>query len=294
MQGSISSDVLPVTVLIPTIGRSELLKHCLESVALCEPRAAEIIVIDQSGDDAVRSVVARFSESGARLVRTHVRNRSVAVNYGMKQATHDIVLITDDDCTVEPSWVGGAWKHMSNDERTIVTGRVLPVGDMMAIPSLMGAETPYDYTGELHDDVMSGCNMACSRTRFVDFGGFDERFNRLQDNDFCYRWLRSGRPLHYDPDLLVWHHAWRTPAELKNHYRTYARGKGVFYAKHLRRRDRGVARFLARDIRRAARGVASRVVHGRSEWPDARRALPLGVLLGLVQGWKVFGTEPKR
>ena len=122
-------------------------------------------------------------------------------------------------------------------------------------------------------------------------GGFDDRFDRLQDNDFCYRWLRSGQALHYDPELLVWHHAWRSPAELERHYRAYARGQGVFYAKHLRQRDLGVLPFLVRDLRRSARGVASRLVNGRRQWPDARRALPYGVFLGLIQGWKAFGPR---
>jgi GT2 family glycosyltransferase len=291
MEREDANDVLSVSVVIPTIGRAELLRHCLESISLCRPKPAEIVVVDQGGDDSVSAAVGEFSATGARVVRSEIRNRSSAVNLGMREVAHDAVLITDDDCTVDPSWVQTAWTHLSRDGEAIVTGRVLPVGEVLAIPSLMGLDIPYDYTGELHDDALCGCNMACSRSVFLSFGGFDRRFNRLQDNDFCYRWLRAGRRLHYDPQLLVWHPAWRTPAELEHHFRTYARGKGAFYAKHLRQRDLGMLRFLARDVRRTARGLASQLVHGRSEWPDARRVLAGGVLRGLVEGWSSFGRR---
>jgi GT2 family glycosyltransferase len=156
----------------------------------------------------------------------------------------------------------------------------------------MGDPMPHEYTGEMHYDVLFGCNMACSRSRFLDLGGFDERVKLAEDNDFCYRWLRAGERLRYDPDFLIWHHAWRTREDLQRHFAAYARGQGIFYAKHLRRHDLVIVRFLARDFRRATRGVASRILRGRSEWPDARLALPRGVISGLVSGWFACGDEP--
>jgi GT2 family glycosyltransferase len=287
-------DALPASVVIPTIGRAELLDRCLESISQCRPRAAEIIVVDQSRDNAVCLVVERFSQIGARVLSCSVRDRSVAVNRGMGEAQHDIVLVTDDDCTVAPSWVATAWNHLSGDPGAIVTGRVLPVGDAVAVPSLMGDPMPHEYTGGMHYDVLFGCNMACSRSRFLGLGGFDERVKLAEDNDFCYRWLRAGERLRYDPDFLIWHHAWRTPEDLQRHFAGYARGQGIFYAKHLRRHDLGIVRFLARDLRRAMRGIASRILRGRSEWPDARLALPRGVISGLVSGWPAFGHEAER
>jgi GT2 family glycosyltransferase len=281
----------PVSVVVPTIGRAALLEACLSSVAECRPRAADILVVDQSGGQAVASVVTQFADDGARLLRSTVRDRSLAVNQGMREAHHEVVLVTDDDCTVAPTWVETAWAQLSRDPDSIVTGRVLPVGDAVAVPSLVGANEPHDYTGESNYDVLFGCNMACSRSRFLSLGGFDERVKLAEDNDFCYRWLKRGGRLHYDPSLLIWHHAWRTPAELERHFRGYARGQGIFYAKHLRDGDLEVLRFLVRDLRRAVRGLAARIVRGRSEWPDARLALPRGVTGGLFDGWRAFSSR---
>jgi GT2 family glycosyltransferase len=282
------SPTLPVSVIVPTIGRAALLATCLESVAACDPPPAEILVIDQSGDDAVRSAVDRFAPAGARLLTSEVRDRSRAVNQGMAAAAHELVLVTDDDCTVDPAWVATAWAHLAGDPETIVTGRVLPVGDAIAVPSLVGGDEPRDYTGEIHYDVLFGCNMGCSRSPFLALGGFDERVKLAEDNDFCYRWLAAGKGLHYDPALLIWHHAWRTADQLERHFRGYARGQGIFYAKHLVRGDLGIVRFLLQDIRRSTRAVAARIVRGRSDWPDARLSLPIGVVRGLLEGWRAF------
>jgi GT2 family glycosyltransferase len=281
---------VPISVVVPTIGRAELLDTCLASIAACEPPAAEIITVDQSGDPAVRAAVERHASAGSRLITSTIRDRSVAVNLGMREAQNEVILVTDDDCTVEPSWVAKAWEHLSVDPKAIVTGRVLPGGDAVAVPSLVGTEEPRDFTGEIHDDVLFGCNMACSRSLFLGLGGFDERVKLAEDNDFCYRWLRAGYHLHYDPELLIWHHAWRGPDELRRHFAGYARGQGLFYAKHLRRGDLGVLRFLVRDGRRATRATVARITRGRPEWPDARLSLPRGVSRGLVEGWREFGA----
>jgi GT2 family glycosyltransferase len=283
--------VVPVSVVIATVGPANRVSDCLRSISQCNPRPAEIIVVDQSNDAAVHAAVAGFAAAGTRLLTSPIRGKSPAVNLGMREAAHEIVLLTDDDCTVEPNWAEAAWTFLSRDPGTIVTGRVLPVGDAAGVASLVGLEEARDYTGEIHDDVLFGCNMACPRSPVLALGGFDYRVELVEDNDLCYRWLRAGQRLHYDPSLLVWHHAWRTPRELESQLRGYARSQGIFYAKHLRGKDFGVVRLLVRDARRAARGIASRVVRGRREWPDARLALPYGVVVGVITGWRRFGPR---
>ena len=279
---------MTVTVVIPTYNRGAIVAETVRRLFALTPPPDEIVVVDQSGDPAVASVVSRFEAAGARLLVATFRDRSLAVNLGMREARHELVAVTDDDCTVDPSWIDRAWEHVAADATTIVTGRVLPVGEAVAVPSLVGMEQPCEYTGGLHYDVLFGCNMACSRMRFLDLGGFDERVKLAEDNDFCYRWLRAGRRLRYDPSMLIWHRAWRTPEQLATHFRGYARGQGIFYAKHLRRGDLAVLRFVAQDLRRAARAVVARLVRGRPEWPDARLSLPLGLARGLVQGWRSY------
>ena len=70
-----------------------------------------------------------------------------------------------------------------------------------------------DYTGSITSGVLFPANMVFSRDALSEFGGFDERAGLMlaaEDNDLCYRWLVDGRSLRYEPELVVWHHDWRS------------------------------------------------------------------------------------
>jgi GT2 family glycosyltransferase len=173
-------------------------------------------------------------------------NVAKARNAGLRHARHEVVLFTDDDCTAAESWAGRAWELMRADPDRIVTGRVLPVGRDVA--SIREAEERHDHSGEVRGDALYTGNAAVRRRDLLEFGGFDERFAAAaEDLDLCYRWLRAGRRLWFEPDLVVWHHGWKWPEELAAAHHHYWREQGVFYGKHLRRGDAAMLRFIARD-----------------------------------------------
>jgi GT2 family glycosyltransferase len=284
-------------VVIPTIGRLEPLRRCLEALAACEPGADEVLVVDQSGAPRVHELVAEFSQIRARVVRCAGSGPATGRNTGLRAAQRTIVAMTDDDCTVSTDWVTTAWRLMSADPERIVTGRVLPAGDPRAVPSTNEETTRRDFTGTLRNDVLFSNNVVVNRSLVLREGAFDERFGSEfggEDNDLCYRWLRAGRRLHFEPDLVVWHHDWRTPAQLERQYLRYLRGEGFFYAKHLREGDLRMLRYLARNLVWAMRGVAAGVLTGRPRWTDPRRAILRGVPAGLWHGWRVFWWTSRR
>ena len=282
---------LQVSVVIPTIGRLEQLRACLQSISECDQRAAEILVVDQSGGPEVAALVAEVS--GGRVIPCAGRGISIGMNLGLREAAHDVVLVTHDDCTVAPSWVGVAAAFMAGDPELIVTGRVLPASDdPLAVPSTKDDPRPQDFTGQIHSGALFPNNMALNRAAVLALGGFDERFKAAaEDNEFSYRWLRAGKPLRYEPELVVWHHDWRSPDELERLYVEYWRWQGMFYAKHLRRRDLTMLRFIARDVGYGLRATAARVVRGRPRWTDWRRGILRGLPAGLIKGWRMFPTR---
>jgi GT2 family glycosyltransferase len=292
-----ATEVLPVSVVVPTVGRLEPLRRCLESLATCRPHADQILIVDQSHDPAVAGLVASFASIGARLVPCFGVGASKGRNLGLREAAHDIVLATDDDCTVAPDWVATAWKLMASDPEKILTGRVLPVGDPRAVPSTREQTMRCDFTGVARSDVLSANNMVLNRTLALAEGGFDERFGpneAAEDADFCYRWLKVGRRLEFDPALVVWHHDWRTHAQLEQVYVRYMRGEGFLCAKHLRQGDLRILRHLGHVLLLALRGFASGLLNRRPRWTDPRRGLLRGLPGGLWHGWRVYwrGVTP--
>ena len=283
-----------ISVIIPTIGRPERLRALLASLEECEPAPAEVLVIDQSQSGEVAEVVGEFAALGPRAFACEGTGIARAVNLGLELSAHESVAITHDDCTVAPDWIGVASGLASSDPGAIFTGRVHPAGgDRWSVPSTIEDPIPHDYTGTPQCRVLYPNNMVCPRTGVLAIGGFDTRFGpAAEDNDLCYRWLQGGNRLLYEPVLRVWHHDWRSPAELRDVYRSYGRGQGAFYAKHLRQGDGRMLRFLAEDLYGAVRATAAATV-GRQ--PQRARA-PLGLLRGLpgglLRGWREFGPAP--
>jgi GT2 family glycosyltransferase len=282
----------PVSVVVPTIGRPRQLQACLKSLGACVPAPSEVLIIDQSQTNAVEDLVQAFSAVGARSIRCDGRGIARACNIGLENASGEFVAFTHDDCTVSVDWIKTASRLMSGDPAAIYTGSVLPHGDPWAVPSTIDDPQPHDYTGQKQCTVLYPSNMVCPRSSVLAFGAFDTRFVvAAEDNDLCYRWLRGGNRLLYEPSLRVWHHDWRSPRELRAVYRDYGRAQGAFYAKHLRQGDPRMLRFLAENILGSARATASAIVRRQPE----RLIAPWGVLRGLPgglrRGWREFGPS---
>lgn len=286
-------EALSVTVVIPTIGRAVQLKRALESVTACDPRPAEIVVVDQSNTPEIAEVIGQFSRLGARRLVVTGRSIGQATNAGFEAAAHDTVFVTNDDCIVAPDWIAVGVRELEATPCAIVTGSVHAPANAPDVPSLREDSTPRDFTGTLQDNGLYGANMVMSRAALLAFGGFDPRVRpSAEDNDLCYRWLRADRSLRYVPEMRVWHHDWRTRQQMRALYARYGHGHGMFFAKHLRARDPKIARFVIRDIYKNSRSIAKAVLRGHrppvSAW-EALRHTPKG----MREGWRTFGPPTR-
>jgi glycosyltransferase involved in cell wall biosynthesis len=286
-----AASIVAATVVLPTIGRPELIRACLESLARCDPRAEEILVVDSSDADGVADAVTEFEWAGAHRIYCAPDGLGSAFNLGLREAKHEIVLLTNDDCTVEQSWVEAGRRHSSQNPDAIVTGRVRPRGDPSVVPSTIDDVNAHEYSGATAFVLYTQC-MALHRSAVLGFGGFDGRIRpSAEDNDLSYRWLRAGRRVRYEPDFVAWHEDWRTREQLEVLYVNYGVGQGMVYGKHLRRGDLAVVRYLADALYGASRAALARVVLGRRNQPDPRLGLLRGLPEGLLRGWRV-GADP--
>jgi GT2 family glycosyltransferase len=264
-----------------------------------------VLIVDQSGGPEVRVAAREAVEeapavpAAVRVVTCSGRGIALAMNTGLREAEHDAVLVTNDDCTVASDWAACAWRRLEDRPGVLVSGRVLPGGDGAWVPSVRDDPAPRDFTGELHFGVLYAGNMAVDRRRALELGGFDERGTfrvAAEDNDFCYRWLRAGRPLVYEPAMTVWHHDWRTETELARRWAEYARGQGALYAKHLHAGDRWIVRRVLWDLRAAAGAEIRGLLRRQPRAADDRRAalywLPVGLLEGWLESRRLGRSEP--
>jgi GT2 family glycosyltransferase len=279
-----------ISVVIPTIGRPALLRACLTSVASCAPRAAEVVVVDQSGGDEVDAIVEEFTGAGARRVESGRRGIALGANTGLREASYERVAITHDDCTVDASWAGMAARLIDEHPDEIVTGRVVPHGgDEREVPGSCDRPEPRLFRARRDFWYLRPNNMVVRRAPFLEFGAFDERFERAaEDLDVAYRWIMAGRAIRYEPGLRVTHHHWRTPEQVRETYRVYARGTGMFYAKHLLHGDGLMARAIAGDTLSGLRGRRDALRGSDETWCDDRMGVFPGLYLGLADGVRRF------
>jgi GT2 family glycosyltransferase len=197
----------PVSVVVPTRGRSEALARCLEKLR-AQTVPCELIVVDDApgGDRAVERLAA---ESGARLIQTDGAGPAAARNAGARAASHRVVCFTDDDCLPDPRWA--ELLATSCPPEGAVAGETVN-----ARPRDPFAEASQLATSELQRaslDPSTGslgfaptCNLAVARATAQRFP-FDERFPDAagEDREWCARLRAAGAPLRYAPYAVVRH-----------------------------------------------------------------------------------------
>lgn len=223
-----------LSVVIPTLGRSEeMLSDALDSVAACEPRAHEVVVVDGSDDEAARPIVERFAARADGLgvvYRPGPRGASVQRNEGLAAASGDVVLFTDDDAVLAPDLVGVLERVYRDPDLAGATGRVVQeayrsfgnqrsaIRRLLSFGGREGSMTSYGYPRHIQDEdayhdveFMQGCLMS-ARLDLARDVGFDSSLGGprgvalLEDEDFAYRLSRRGR-VGYFPDAVVEHRA---------------------------------------------------------------------------------------
>jgi GT2 family glycosyltransferase len=277
-----------IAAIVPTLDRALELESCLRSMAMSEPRYAEVIVADQGADPSLESRVAAF---GARYLHLSVRGLSHARNAAMALASAPWLHFPDDDCTVAPDLLARVADALArHPDVGFVAARVLtPTGQ----PVMAGMN---DRERELHSPadtlatVMSPGLFVAARV-IARCGGFDERFGvgaewpSGEESDLLFRALAAGERGVYVPTAVVTHpdpFAARDEAARRRRARLYGRGWGALFAKHAAASDAHAFASLQRRYETRALGGAIlsaltlRLTHARRHWES---------WLGRREGW---------
>jgi GT2 family glycosyltransferase len=283
-----------LTVVIPTLGRA-ILQRCLAALAESEARPGQIIVVDQGRMSEIERLTHDFRAAGLDVVYlpSSQKGRAAGLNTGIAQVRTTYLAITDDDCLVAPDWTVRLIAQLRSHARAIVTGRV-EAGDGEVVLSVVTSQLPaVQRRPSIRFDRLSGGNMGMATRLARELGPFDEDscLRTAEDAEFAYRALRAGATIVYAPDAVVSHLGWRNAGERAQQYQSYGSSQGGFYGKYLRRGDAFIALrtvvHLMRSLRRwwigALRGDREQALNGRS--------YVVGLLPGIVAGWRSGRTR---
>lgn len=257
----VERNTLPVSLVIPTRDRPELLRDTLDGVLRGECLPAQLVIADQSKhpvDDLPSNTLVRIH---------HLRLDSVGLsrarNAGIAVADQPIVAFLDDDIVPETGWLRAIHDSLvDGGERSVVTGRVVAVdGHDGIVPSCSPWSEAAEFEGRQFADPLAPGNMAIRRTAFDELGTFDEllgagtRFPSSEDNDFGMRLLDAGYRIRLEPAAVGVHHGVRTGRDILRLDWGYGKGQGAFYAKHDQPGDRHTRARLRRNVRYRLRSM---------------------------------------
>jgi glycosyltransferase involved in cell wall biosynthesis len=241
-----------VSVLICTRDRPEKLRRALLAIAqLSVPLGAdfEVLVLDNGSLNDLTASTCRDLQSAlsGRLRGFHlpIAGKSRAANAGFKLSRGDIVAFLDDDIVPRKDWLAVICQHFSEDPGLgVITGRVelLDKEDLPVGVRLSDRRTVLRDLADLY--LLIGCNLAIRREVVDRIGLFDvnlgpgSRAGFHEDHDFFYRAWRAGEKVVYEPSLFVYHgHGRQSAAQEVSIKRSYAMGRGAFFAKQILKCD---------------------------------------------------------
>jgi glycosyltransferase involved in cell wall biosynthesis len=197
-----------LSVVIPTLGRPQLLDACLDALSRCEWHgdAIEVVVVDDGPSERTRCAVARWDAALAArgmalryVASPGPHGPAAARNRGWRAARGRIVAFTDDDTLPQAQWLVAGVRAFDEGAEA-AWGRIV-----MPIPAC-----PTDYERDANGLERAGfvtANCFVLRTLLARLDGFDERFRVAwrEDSDLYFRLLECAARIVHVPQAVVVH-----------------------------------------------------------------------------------------
>ncbi len=222
------SELPPVSIIIPTRNRVDLLRTCVEGVASTDYPDIEVIVVDNDSDDPeTLAYLSGLDSAGYQVLRhSGVFNYSAINNRAAKMAGGRLLCLLNNDIEmVQPDWLKiMAVQAQRKDVGAVGAqllypdGRIQHAGVTIGMGNAAGHSHRFlkpDEEGYFHRHALPHFTMAVTaaclvvdRDRFWAVGGLNEKdfavaFN---DVDLCLRLNLKGWQSLYEPRARLIHH----------------------------------------------------------------------------------------
>jgi GT2 family glycosyltransferase len=202
--------IFPVSVVIPTYQREQVLLDTVRNLLAIQPPAVEILVMDQTirHGTTVDDQLSTWEIAG-RIRWLLLTEPSIprAMNQGLLAASHEIVLFLDDDIRPEP---GLLCAHLAAHRETgaaLVAGRVIQPWQER-VDFTHDTKVHFASLQQLWIDDFMGGNFSVKRDVAVALGGFDENFVKVAyrfEAEFSYRLRQAGYRIYFTPAACIHH-----------------------------------------------------------------------------------------
>ena len=186
------------SVVVPAREEAGRLERTLDSLARQSFDGRLEVIVVASG--AATLAAARDHPAVGRALDDERRDGpGAARNRGAAVATGDVLLFTDADSVVPPTWVRRHWRHYATPRVVGVGGPLRPLADGLYHRALFRLLSDWWYRVSWPVGFVQqpGPNCSVRRAAFEAIGGFDESLPFLEDTDLSLR-LREAGSVVYD------------------------------------------------------------------------------------------------
>ena len=211
-----------LTVVIATHNRCETLKKAILAYQRQTELEAirEVLVVDDGSTDATPAMVRELSEKSVvpiRYIRQENKGPATARNVGIRLATSDLILFTDDDIIPSATLVAEHinWHREFQELSAAVLGYMVWSPEVNPTPFMKwygtdGALLDYsnlDGQTEIAEGHFYTGNISLKTIFLRQNGGFDEDFKTAayEDIELGYRLHKAGMRLLYNYKALAYH-----------------------------------------------------------------------------------------
>jgi GT2 family glycosyltransferase/glycosyltransferase involved in cell wall biosynthesis len=209
-----------VSVIVALWNRAELTLAALRSVCAQREVSLDVVLVDNASTDRTSELLDRIP--GATILRNAENlGFTLAANQGARAARGELLLFLNSDAMLHP---GAVLNLVRAYERSAdvgaVGGRLIwPNGRLQEAGCVVwrdGACEAFGRNGDPGDaaygferdvDFCSGAMLLTARQRFLEMGGFDERYKPAyyEDVDYCVRLQVAGSRVIYTPFAAATH-----------------------------------------------------------------------------------------
>lgn len=205
-----------ISIIIPTCNRASLLDRCLASLAGQTVPPEEVVVVDNGSSDQTRIVVNSYSTLPVRYCFMPERNRQAARNKAVELAAGDILVMMDDDCYVNPSFVEGVARMFEEHREADALAYSIRYPNGSNLLNKVWVLVGDDYIKRNHG-AYGGTQFAYLRRLYTTNSAlrkralshfpevFDSHFAYSEDKELFVRLERRGCRVLYVPGLFIWH-----------------------------------------------------------------------------------------
>ncbi|MFJ8980738.1 bifunctional polysaccharide deacetylase/glycosyltransferase family 2 protein [Streptomyces sp. NPDC102282] len=206
----------PVSVIVPAYNEKECIAATLNSLA-ASTHPIEIVVVDDGSTDGTAEIAESLGLPHVRVIRQENAGKSAALNNGVRQARHDIVVMMDGDTVFEPDTVHRLVQPFADPGIGAVAGnakvgnRSTMIGAWQHIEYVMG----FNLDRRMYDllrcmPTIPGAIGAFRRRAVLEVGGMSED-TLAEDTDITIALHRAGWRVVYAEHARAWTEA---PASL--------------------------------------------------------------------------------